>query len=395
MPNEGNGGSEASVRRNADRSQAQTTMERPYTEGDLKGLKRAALVALINRQLNKWPLPRGKLSKVNMPELRAKLLDPALGFTTTNTPLPGAPHNTAPVVATQPGDAEVDLNSNPGQPMDVESNAAEGRGTSHELMKEIQLLIDDLRPMNAINTFQRVKVHAIDSESCEEGEWRANAHEIISALQNSNGRLSGLGQIGVPAPFNPSYTEYFVQMVTTEPIETLINSGNEPKEPEIELGSPIGSTPIPAPAPVASASGTARSTPTELELNWLKNTIRKRPDYTTFEANHNKILQNIDRVKYWRFAFAVDKQLHKSSYPSEISSSKVSKAAIHAALQMQTTALAEAIQMVRIIDLYTTEGANFSAEVAVEIRKSDQEDPKATVLKAFLLNWEKTHPIEL
>ncbi|KAJ7749847.1 hypothetical protein DFH07DRAFT_1034832 [Mycena maculata] len=300
--------------------------------------------------------------------------------------------------------------------MDVELNAAEGRGTSHELMKEIQLLIDDLRPMNAINTFQRVKVHAVDSESCEEGEWRANAREIISALQNSNGRLSGSGRIGVPAPFNPSYTEFFVQMVATEPIETLvfepqcliiprsnrlnlrvhrINSGNEPKEPEIELGSPIGSTPIPAPAPVASASGTAKSTPTELELNWLKNTIRKRPDYATFEANHNKILQNIDRVKYWRFAFAVDKQLHKSSYPSEISSSKVSKAAIHAALQMQTTALAEAIQMVRIIDLYTTEGANFSAEVALEIGKSDQEDPKATVLKAFLLNWEKTHPIEL
>ncbi|KAJ7737622.1 hypothetical protein DFH07DRAFT_985497, partial [Mycena maculata] len=390
-----------------------------YTEGDLKGLKRAELVALINRQLNKWPLPRGKLSKVNMPELRAKLLDPALGFTTTNTPLPGASHNTAPAVATQPGDAEVDLNSNPGQPMDVELNAAEGKGTSHELraasVKEIQLLIDDLRPMNAINTFQRVKVHAIDSESCEEGEWRANAREIISALQNSNGRLSGSGRIGVPAPFNPSYTEYFVQMVATEPIEALVfepqcliiprsnrlnlrvhrmNSGNEPKEPEIESGFLIGRTSMPAP-PVASGSGTAKNTPTELEVNWLKNTIKKRPDYATFEANRNKILQNIDRVQYWRFAFAVDKQLHKSSYPSEISSSKVSKAAIHAALQMQTTALAEAIQMVRIIDLYTTEDVNFSVEVALEIGKSDQEDPKATVLKAFLLNWEKTHPIEL
>ncbi|KAJ7763105.1 hypothetical protein DFH07DRAFT_770837 [Mycena maculata] len=391
MPNEGNGGSEASVRRNADRrstvsfrlkvfdlsrqqsfvresADAHTTMEQPYTEGDLKGLKRAELVALINRQLNRWPLPRGKLSKVNMPELRAKLLDPALGFTNTNTPLPGASNDTAPVVATQPGNAEVDLNSN------------------REFTRVHQWTLNRTLPREgALHT---------NSESCEEGEWRANAREIISALQNSNGRLFGSGRIGVPAPFNPSYTEYFVQMVATEPIETLVfepqcliipksnrlnlrvhrmNSGNEPKEPEIESGFLVG----------------------QLEVNWLKNTIRKRPDYATFEANRNKILQNIDRVQYWRFAFAVDKQLHKSSYPSEISSSKVSKAAIHAALQMRTTALAEAIQMVRIIDLYTTEGANFSAEVALEIGKSDQEDPKATGLKAFLLNWEKTHPIEL
>lgn len=60
---------------------------------------------------------------------------------------------------------------------------------------------------------------------------------------------------------------------------------------------------------------------------------------------------------------------------------------------MRTTALAEAIQMVGIINCYTAEGANYSAEVAAEISKSDDQEPRATVLKAFLLQWEKDHPV--
>ncbi|KAJ7783952.1 hypothetical protein DFH07DRAFT_935400 [Mycena maculata] len=155
--------------------------------------------------------------------------------------------------------------------------------------------------------FHTNSVHAIDSESCEEGEWRVNARETISALQNSNGRLFGeqvSGRGGSEFQLLSIHpTPNIVQMVATEPIETLVfepqcliiprsnrlnlrvhrmNSGNELTEPEIESGFLIGRTSTPAP-PVASGSGTAKNMPTELEVNWLKNTIRKRPDYATFD----------------------------------------------------------------------------------------------------------------
>lgn len=75
-----------------------------------QGLKRLGLVSLIERQLDKWPLPKGKLSKVNKPDLKAKLLDPALGFT-TNEPLPGS-HNTASIAAVNPADDDGEGNVN-------------------------------------------------------------------------------------------------------------------------------------------------------------------------------------------------------------------------------------------------------------------------------------------
>ena len=56
---------------------------------------------------NKWLLQRGKPSKVNMPELKEKLLYPALGFS-TNEPLPGS--HTPSVAATHPASRELNLN---------------------------------------------------------------------------------------------------------------------------------------------------------------------------------------------------------------------------------------------------------------------------------------------
>lgn len=47
-------------------------------------LKRGELVALIARQMDKWPYPPGKLGKENMPKLKAVLLDPTYGFTASN-----------------------------------------------------------------------------------------------------------------------------------------------------------------------------------------------------------------------------------------------------------------------------------------------------------------------
>ncbi|KAJ7720454.1 hypothetical protein DFH07DRAFT_784391 [Mycena maculata] len=280
---------------------------------------------------------------------------------------------------------------------------------ANDTLKEIQLLIDDARPtMGVVNTLQRIRVKYIDSEDCEEGEWRASASEILSALQNSIGRLSGSARIGVPAHFNKSYTEYFVQITANEPLvfetQLLVIPKNDrlnlrvlripqadirPVDPEINWDSLING----ASASAATGSAPRTKEPTDRELEWIKAEIKALPGYAKFEANRSKPLQNIDRVEHWRFAFNADKKFYKSNWPSDISTSKITKVPIQLALQMGSTMLAEAIQMIRIIDCYTTEGVHYSKEVVAQISKSDEKDPKATVLKGFLIQWEKDHPV--
>ncbi|KAJ7503974.1 hypothetical protein B0H11DRAFT_2352940 [Mycena galericulata] len=353
--------------------------------------------ALIQRQISKWPLPQGKLQKENKANLKAKLLDPSLGFTTVNPLTPGVISSPVPAVSQGILSDPIDEASRTG------SSGAERTSVVNEEVKDIHLLVDDSRPTSeVVRTFQRVKVAMVDSKECEEGGWRVKSSDIISALQNSPGRLYGRGRIGVPAHFDGSYTEYFVQMNTDEPIgalafdpELLVIPRNNRLNLRIGRGWQASSSVATATESVSGSSGSVAriKEPTTREIEWLKDRVKILPGYTNFEANRHKNLQNLDRVEYWRFAFNVDQQFYKTSLPAEISTRKITKPAIQQVLQIGTTALAESIQMIGIIDRYTAQGDNYSAEVAAEISKSVQEDPKATVLKAFLIQWEKDHPV--
>jgi hypothetical protein len=58
--------------------------------------------------------------------------------------------------------------------------------------KFLRLVIDDRRSiLSTTSTSQRVDVKFIDCDQCMNGEWRANASELLIALQNSIGRLAG------------------------------------------------------------------------------------------------------------------------------------------------------------------------------------------------------------
>ncbi|KAJ7718676.1 hypothetical protein DFH07DRAFT_784853 [Mycena maculata] len=454
-----------------------------------------------------------------MSNLRATLLAPDLGFS-TNQVLPGVIGGATPTSSAMMLGSEVNsLNSsvaysliNTSLPVisssPIGSIAPAGAVTgahsinlkdtlkeirapvgavANDTLKEIQLLIDDARPtMGVVDTLQRIRVKYIDSEDCEEG------------------RLSGSARIGVPAHFNKSYTEYFVQITANEPLvfetQLLVIPKNDrlnlrvlripqadirPVDPEINWDSLIDG----ASASVATGSAPRTKEPTDRELEWkapgsstkgwspnflkfslkkplvgvvwglkkplsdkgghmtagvlsdlekpllgqdysdfslkkphfgqqnckflpskshfcgpsfggasrglewIKAEIKVLPGYAKFEANRNKPLQNIDRVEHWTFAFNADKKFYKSDWPSDISTSKITKVPIQLALQMGSTMLAEAIQIIGIIDCYTTEGIHYSAEVVAQISKSDEKDLKATVLKGFLIQWEKDHPV--
>ncbi|KAJ7912617.1 hypothetical protein B0H13DRAFT_2006415 [Mycena leptocephala] len=152
----------------------------------------------------------------------------------------------------------------------------------------------------------------------------------------------------------------------------------------------------------------SKQLPSAREIEWLQRHFSSRPDYTTFNSNHSKVLQNSERVAYWRFASNAKQDLHKkpgrptfhppkydiaSPLPNIIAQmlQKISGTALHMALRMASTAFSEAIQTIRIIDFYTAEGTSYSPEVAAEISKADDPNPNAGVLKAFLLQWEKAH----
>ncbi|KAJ7022808.1 hypothetical protein C8F04DRAFT_1194161 [Mycena alexandri] len=52
-------------------------------------LSQKDLIALVRRQLNRWLLTPGKLSKANKTDLKSKLLDPKYGFTTDKPAISG------------------------------------------------------------------------------------------------------------------------------------------------------------------------------------------------------------------------------------------------------------------------------------------------------------------
>ncbi|KAJ7442509.1 hypothetical protein B0H11DRAFT_2093975 [Mycena galericulata] len=155
----------------------------------------------------------------------------------------------------------------------------------------------------------------VDSKECEEGGWRVKSSDIISALQNSPGRLYGCGRIGVPAHFDGSYTEYFVQMNTDEPIGALAfdpellviprnnrlhlrigripQGSSQPVDPE--QGWQASSSVATATEYVSGSSGSVAriKEPTTREIEWLKDRVKILPGYTNFEANRHKNLQNL------------------------------------------------------------------------------------------------------
>ncbi|KAJ7165492.1 hypothetical protein C8R43DRAFT_1164746 [Mycena crocata] len=322
-------------------------MERPYIEQDLEGLKHAQLVALVKRQIGKWKFTNSELSKAKKEVLVERLMDPQYGFT-TNDPLPESiraannPDNTTSVSAptgTQSPDNAVAV------PTEMRTAMV---NVNEPVVKEIQLLIADVRStFELVHTSRRIKVKIIDTEECQEGEWRANSSEILFALQNSIGKLdvTQSARVGVPDRLEPTYTEYFVHLIPNEPTENLTTN------PPLLI--------IP-------------------KNNRL----------------HLRVHRNVDRVEYWRFAFNVNEHFARKNWPPEISTRAISKTALQLALNMGQTALAEAVQMIKIIDCYTTQGANYSAEVLAQIGKSDDQDPSATILKNFLQKWQNDHPVQ-
>ncbi|KAJ7886074.1 hypothetical protein B0H13DRAFT_1889352 [Mycena leptocephala] len=328
-------------------------MERAYVEQDLAGLTHNELTSLVERQKDKWPLTPGKIRKSNKNELKQKLLDPKLGFTTNQPIIAGAAEPPGPTIAgaavPPPARADVVLTA----PSDVvpsteTTTVALGINSFHflsmynplnnllaaQVMKSIQLLINDRRlPSFPINTSQRIDVRFINSDECTEGEWRANASEILVALQHSVGRLAGAYFIPqlvlLSLAIHPeqdrvdaSYTEYFVEMTandhaenfTTDPQLLIIPNNNRLNlrvdcvpgiYPESQSAETFG---------IQSLIQPVLLPPTFINAGTSGDTVAG--------TRSKQLPTNSERVAYWRFAFNAKQDLHKKPWPTEVSSSK-------------------------------------------------------------------------
>ncbi|KAJ7798102.1 hypothetical protein B0H14DRAFT_2908232, partial [Mycena olivaceomarginata] len=338
--------------------------------------RRKPYVNMIERQLEKFP--KGlNLSKINIPDMQKLLLDPQNGFTIHVV----EPTGTSPEHLVAPEEPR-----SPRGPEDTVQN------TQQDVQRDVrlvQLLIQDRRATSfELNVAQR----------CRNNEWRASSTELFNEFQASVGRLEGFGRMGIPDRQKPEYTEYFVifnveegnDLFAANLSNIVIPDGNrlELRVDDIKNKRPRTASPGPQLASQSAGPSTKPSTALDSGILWLQKNIEKRSGYAKFHSNRGKVLQNADRVEFWRFAAEVATIFHKTSWPTEISSTtKISKEAIEKALRIGSTSLNDVITMIRIINTYTADGPNRSDEVIAEVSKSQVEAPGATALKSFLQAW--------
>ncbi|KAJ7748051.1 hypothetical protein B0H16DRAFT_1461738 [Mycena metata] len=294
-----------------------------YGNGFPEGLGQKELIALVRRQINEWLLTPGKLSKANKTDLKSKLLDPKYGFTTDKPAIPGT--DLVPGGSTAGPSATIATAPTVDNPGPVEPSPTQENGGTVVVPREIRLLIDDRRASYPIHTMQRVQVRFVDTADCGENQWRADASEILLALQKSISSITGSAKIGTPDRLNSSYPEYFVEIIANQPVETLAVS------PELVVIS---------------------------ENNQL-----------TLRVDAQSLVGcSTSKLGLKRF------HLRPREFPREL---------------LSRSALLDATQMIEIIDRYTVECSdNYSDEVTDEITKSNENIPKAATLKAFLTGWD-------
>ncbi|KAJ6618095.1 hypothetical protein B0H10DRAFT_1947888 [Mycena sp. CBHHK59/15] len=195
--------------------------ERAYVKSDFIGLtRRKPYVDMIKRQFEKFP--KGlNISKINIPDMQALLLDPQRGFTA--------------VINAEEGAGTSSEFTDPSDEAQSAKDAEQFVQNTQPKVRVVQLLIQDrCTPSSEMNVAQRINLNVVDKLECQANEWRVHSVETFKQLQTSIGRLDGSGIIGVPDHQNPEYTEYFVtfndeegtEMFATTSSNIIIPEGN-------------------------------------------------------------------------------------------------------------------------------------------------------------------------
>ncbi|KAJ7881834.1 hypothetical protein B0H13DRAFT_1891157 [Mycena leptocephala] len=407
-------------------------MARKFNDFDLRQLKRGDLVALIENQPDKWPSSsKGnfKRHKTNMEDMRWALLNCEF---TTSLPLP-LPAMSATLIANSahipPPPVEPVEDTGPPAlppaegPVQSTSAGAATENLNNDLQVQVQglpehrsihLLIEDTRRLFNERISQRIEASVINRENCKIGEWRASPMEVVSALQTSISAFQGPARVGVADEEDPEFTKFFGVIEEHEYLDSndssshllLIPTNGRLKLTIASIGGvkfpkPLRSESPPEPDRVAELleRAKARVKPASSAAtgqSWLTEKAKAMEGFETFQKQHNQRLGNLDRVNYWKFAAKFSRTYFKVEWPVGIERSggiTIRKNALEAILNMKSTALNQAINMGRILEIHY-DGPQKCAEVVKKIENEDNDtEPQGSELLAnFLLQWDKNHP---
>ncbi|KAJ7614942.1 hypothetical protein FB45DRAFT_1109289 [Roridomyces roridus] len=409
--------------------------ERPYTEADLTGLKRDDLVRLVQRQQDKWPSGKFQKHKTNMKQMAEALTGPGSLFT-TNEPNAHVQHGAAPTASASatssvqlPILSTSSLQSSPGLPTArnnsnsvhvqgfVPPNTAFGSPAGARC--SIKLLIDDIR---STMTTEREKISQdvkVPVRVHISGAWQTNSQDVLNALQSSISAIQGPARIGIDDPENAGYTillakisgaageaeegahpsSIWLNVTQSRSLKFTVShiGGAKASTKRLRSETPPG-TSLEAQSNPSTPRKVNKSQPDALsatELQWITEAANNTPGFEDFKHNQNRRLSNVERASQWRFAAAFSRKYHKNSWPPgiELSGGKtIRKNAIEAALGMKTTMLAQAVNMSRIVEIYS-EGEYRATEVVDRVLSAEESGDGSAALVSFLIQWEKDHPV--
>ncbi|KAK7008136.1 hypothetical protein R3P38DRAFT_3211787 [Favolaschia claudopus] len=363
--------------------------ERPYTEDDLTGNKKA-LAKFVQRQIGKWPGPKKfSESKTKVSEIREVLLSPEHGFTT----------NRPPVVSTHPPKQSKVPSTPKTRPEDQEETLPPPDNTSTELIN-LRVYIEDLR----ITPVQRtVAILSLGISRKEDGSVEALSKEFFAALQKSNAAI----EIPSTDPEDEEWKVPFIRVThgsnsvaTFDPetieitpdyrfklyVDNVPFTSNQNKE---SISSGSGTVPVLETSreessenpdlPSATEISTSQSDPA---VQFLRDKLTALSGYSSFAANRGRVMSNAVISADWRFAVDFTNRYNKLKTPV-----KINKESIHTALGVGSTWLSQAHKAVQIIDKY-------SSVAAVTSELAKEETTGSTVLYEFLVNFEKNNNMQ-
>ncbi|TFK58253.1 hypothetical protein BDN72DRAFT_906920 [Pluteus cervinus] len=222
-------------------------------------------------------------------------------------------------------------------------------------------------------------------------------------------KIQGPLEIGCPHPQEQEFIEYFYQLENTgaPPIDGQCFDPEilsvEPKDAlhlhlKTALSMSISQDSSGAPAipeqpedlkPLEVARSRARDNRSENRARpypekrasvkaemvaWLQNEVKNKAEWAQFRAAFHRPLQNSEIVFAWQFAYNIHEQYKPTTFISQLPSTsqrpprvKITKEAIQSALQVGETWLTEAIEAMKIIAIYGSDGTNPNPDVIQEL----------------------------
>ncbi|KAJ7431159.1 hypothetical protein FB451DRAFT_443183 [Mycena latifolia] len=414
---------------------ASATAEIPYEKADLKG-KKASLLSFVARQSDKWPGPDVYDAKsTSVKRLRNVLLDSRYGFTkpaTSSLVHESITPPSTPILSPRPfqrvqPEPEKNKEKDLSDLSDSESDRELPQIKEQRLPSQwIKLFIDDTRGTSTAKISQELCLFVVDTVDCTPGEWRAELRDLLVELQQSNAAITGPVRLSCRDPEQPEYWVPFVKVTDdalldeaeTFPEFVLIPSSNHLEirvehaedvyfhsPPRRSVPGPSTSTTLdtfdltdPKAIPLEHARRRAANRPTgrnakddqDRDTEWLIEQLKSFSGYEDFRSNQRKVQANPRVVKSWKFISNFSARYYKQVSHVQ-GRRKIQKQSVYKALGLGSTAIAEAENAARILNIYGDNGTSPAQAVIDRVNLVEDPPKGARALYPFLLEWDKDH----